>query len=38
VSWSWKVGTSTTPGTWPIYIDCSKDGESASLTLHLVVT
>jgi micrococcal nuclease len=28
VSWSWKVGTNTTPGNWPVVITC--DGEVAS--------
>jgi len=27
VSWSWKVGTNTTPGAWPVTITCG--GESA---------
>ena len=22
VSWSWKVGTNTTPGSWPVIITC----------------
>lgn len=25
VSWTWKVGTRTTPGTWPIRIECGSD-------------
>ncbi len=28
VSWSWKVGTNTTPGAWPVTITCG--GSSAS--------
>jgi micrococcal nuclease len=28
VSWSWKVGTRTTPGSWPVVITCG--GETAS--------
>jgi hypothetical protein len=37
VSWSWKVGTRTTAGTWPIYIDCSKGDQQGSLTLYFKV-
>jgi hypothetical protein len=29
VSWTWKVGTRTTPGRWPIYVRCGSAG-----TLH----
>jgi hypothetical protein len=29
VSWTWKVGTRTTPGRWPITISCGSAG-----TLH----
>ncbi len=28
VSWTWKVGTTTTPGNWPISVAVSKDGQS----------
>lgn len=24
IGWTWRVGTNTALGTWPIYIDCSK--------------
>ncbi len=24
VSWTWKVGTRTTPGAWPIIIECGR--------------
>jgi len=30
VSWTWKVGTNTTPGDWPIDIACSFGGQSQS--------
>ncbi len=26
VSWTWNVGTNTTPGRWRIYVDCGKAG------------
>jgi len=29
VSWTWKVGTRTTPGRWPIVVSCGSAG-----TLH----
>ena len=37
-SWTWKVGTRTTPGDWPVTIDCSKNGLSRSVTRDLHVT
>jgi hypothetical protein len=38
ITWSWKVGTRTATGTYPIYIDCSKGDRDGSLTLHFKVT
>jgi hypothetical protein len=26
VSWTWKVGTRTTPGHWPIVVSCGRAG------------
>jgi micrococcal nuclease len=26
VSWAWKVGTRTTPGSWPVIISCKGQG------------
>jgi micrococcal nuclease len=26
VSWTWMVGTNTTPGRWKILVDCGKGG------------
>ena len=26
VSWTWKVGTRTTPGRWPTYVRCGSAG------------
>jgi len=31
VSWTWKVGTNTTPGSWPIYMSCTLDGISKQI-------
>jgi hypothetical protein len=25
ITWSWKVGTRTTPGRWPIRVECGDD-------------
>jgi hypothetical protein len=27
VTWSWKVGANTTPGRWPIDVDCGRAGK-----------
>jgi hypothetical protein len=27
VTWRWRVGTNTTPGRWPIAVDCGKAGK-----------
>jgi len=37
VSWSWKVGTRTTPGSWPIVVTASLDGETISETTSFKV-
>jgi hypothetical protein len=34
VSWTWKVGTRTTPGRWPIVVSC---GSAGTLRTSLVV-
>jgi micrococcal nuclease len=26
ITWSWMIGTNTTPGTWPIYVSCGSAG------------
>ena len=26
VAWTWTVSRSTTGGTWPIYVECGRDG------------
>ncbi len=30
VSWTWKVGTNTTPGNWRIVVTVTKDGQSVT--------
>jgi len=37
VSWSWKVGTRTTPGSWRIVVTASMDGETVSQTTYFTV-
>ncbi len=34
VSWTWKVGTRTTSGTWPIYITCGSQSITTSVTVR----
>jgi micrococcal nuclease len=35
ISWTWKVGTRTTPGRWPIVVNC---GSAGKLRTSFVVT
>jgi hypothetical protein len=35
IAWTWKVGTRTTPGRWPIVISCGRAG---TLRTSFVVT
>jgi hypothetical protein len=35
--WTWRVGTRTTPGKWPIFVTCSSGEQEASLGTLLVV-
>jgi len=35
ISWTWKVGTRTTPGRWPITVSC---GSAGSLHTSFAVT
>jgi hypothetical protein len=37
VTWSWKVGSNTTRGTWPIYIDCQLGSRSGSAETSFTV-
>ena len=36
-SWTWKVGTRTTAGNWPVTVTCSKNGAVRSVTKYLHV-
>jgi len=35
--WTWKVGTRTTAGSWPVTVTCSKSGLHKSVTKYLEV-
>jgi beta-lactamase superfamily II metal-dependent hydrolase len=37
VTWTWKVGTRTTPGTWSIVVTASLDGQSKSTSIPFEV-
>ena len=37
VSWTWKVGTNTATGSWPITVTASLGGKTASQTTHFAV-
>jgi micrococcal nuclease len=37
VSWTWKVGASTTPGTWRIVVTAARDGKKVSVETPFVV-
>jgi competence protein ComEC len=37
VTWRWKVGTSTTPGTWRIVVSAAANGEKTSIQVPLEV-
>lgn len=37
VSWSWKVGTRTTPGSWRIVVTASLDSDTVSQTTYFTV-
>jgi hypothetical protein len=37
VSWTWKVGSRTTPGSWPVAITCSAGGATKSVTKYVTV-
>jgi len=37
VSWTWKVGSRTTPGGWPITVTCSSGSQSGTLKTLFVV-
>ena len=33
VSWTWIVGSNTTPGQWPIYVTCGSASDQTSITV-----
>ncbi len=37
VSWTWKVGTNTTPGSWRIVVSASYDSQTASDSIYFTV-
>lgn len=37
VSWTWQVGSRTTPGAWPIVVTCSHAGREGTLQTRFVV-
>ncbi len=37
VSWTWKVGTRTTPGSWQIVVKVSNDGQTVSQSTDFIV-
>jgi len=37
VTWTWRVGSRTTPGKWPITVTCSSGGRQGTLETSFVV-
>src|SRR6266496_2734311 len=37
VSWTWRVGSKTTPGRWPIVVTCEKGMDRGELRASFVV-
>lgn len=37
VTWSWIVGSRTTPGSWPVTVSCSRGGQSETTQRFLMV-
>lgn len=37
VEWAWIVGTNTTPGTWPVVVTCTHEGQTAATESELTV-
>lgn len=31
IAWTWRVGSNTTPGRWPIVVTCEKSGDEGEL-------
>ena len=38
VSWTWRVGTRTTPGSWQIVVESTMNDATATETVHFTVT
>jgi len=38
VTWTWKVGTNTTPGSWRIVVTANSGSQSVSETIYFTVT
>jgi len=38
VMWTWKVGTNTMLGSWPVDVSCATGGKSGAARTYLVVT
>ncbi len=38
VSWTWKVGTRTTPGSWEVVVTATLNGVTTSKSAHFTVT
>ncbi len=37
VTWTWRVGSRTTPGKWPVTVTCSSGGRQGTLETSFVV-
>lgn len=37
VAWNWIVGTRTTPGSWPVNVECSAGNRHGAVQVYLVV-
>jgi micrococcal nuclease len=37
VSWTWLVGSRTTPGTWPVSVRCSAGERAGALQTSIIV-
>lgn len=38
ITWTWKVGSKTTPGTWSIRINCNQGGNTSNISVPFEVT
>jgi len=37
VAWTWLVGARTTPGTWPVSVNCNAGGQTGTLQTSIIV-